>query len=72
MASFASQYRALSLVDTLTPDIPPNEGALPHIWELDSQIRAEFDGMIQMYEQGLLHSMEFLAALNVLVNKERN
>lgn len=72
MPSFAQQYNTLCLVDSCIPSAPANENpALKDIWELDSAIRAEFSGTIQMYEQGLIHSMELMLALNQIIHRQR-
>lgn len=70
--SFIQQRQKLSLVDRCLPDLPiPNPG-LSGIWELDLKIRAEFSGPIQMWEQGLVSSVELWEALSDILVRERN
>lgn len=70
--SFLNQYKKLDLVDSCLPDVSPsNNPALPELWELDQKMRAEFLGHIQMWEQGLIHSMELMQALNQIVIRAR-
>ena len=70
MASFMNQYNQSCAVDNLMPNIRPNPG-LQAIWKLDESIRQEFDGAIQMYQQGLVHSVEFFQSLNHILHRER-
>jgi len=70
--SFIQQHQKLALIDRCLPDLPiPNPG-LSGIWELDQKIRAEFSGHIQMWEQGLVSSVELWEALSGILARERN
>lgn len=70
--SLAAEYRKCVLIESCTPDLLPTDtGALQNIWELDETMRAEFSGHIQMWEQGLTHSMELIEALNFIINRAR-
>jgi len=69
--SFIAQHQKLDLVDRCLPNLPiPNPG-LSGIWELDQKIRAEFSGSIQMWEQGLVSSLELWKALSDILTRER-
>lgn len=69
MATYYEQYKRACLVEVCTPDMPTC--ALSSIHSLDDQIRAEFNGMIQSYEQGLCHSVEFFEALAMILHRSR-
>ncbi len=69
--SFLNQYKKLDLVDSCMPDMPAPNPALSGMWELDQKMRAEFLGHIQMWEQGLIHSMELMQALNQITIRAR-
>lgn len=72
MSSFAETYRKLDLLDQCTKDLPATEGALPHIWKLEEQIRPEFAGYIQMWEQGLISCKELLNQLQFVMELPRS
>ena len=67
--SLAAEYRKCVLIESCTPDLLPTDtGALQNIWALDETMRAEFSSQIQMWEQGLIHSIELIETLNFIVN----
>ena len=66
MASFIAQYETLDLLERNS--IESENKALRSIWELDERIRNKFIGVISMYEQGLLHSIEFYKELTDVLN----
>lgn len=69
--SFLSQYKQLSLLDSCMPDLSVPNPALKEIWELDQKIRTEFSHAIQMYEQGLITSIELYTQLAYILNRDR-
>ena len=69
--SFESQYKTLDLVEHCTPDFALDI-ALPEIWKLDSDIRLELSPIIEQYQNGCLHSMEFYSAIVQIITKARN
>lgn len=72
MNSYISQYNRLNLVEQCLPDIPLGDNSnLKEIWDLDDKIRKEFEPNIAMYEQGLLHSVEFFNRLIEILHKNR-
>jgi hypothetical protein len=72
MKSFRQQYETAALLDLCTQDVCVDSTEhLKTIWELDSAIRLEFEGAIQLYKQGLTHSIEFVRALNFILDINR-
>ena len=72
MHSYRSQYDKLDIIMRCIPDAPIENTPLTEIHKLDTRIRPEFDQAIQMYQQGLTHSVEFVAQLNFILDMKRD
>ena len=69
--SFLQQYRTCALVELCTGDVRNLDDIYGPFHRLDDRIRAEFKQEFELYEQGLVHSVEFYNRLTVILNRSR-
>ena len=60
--SFIETYSKLNTLSECVPDLEL-QSVLPAIWQLDDKMRAEINPVIEQYQNGCLHSMEFVQHL---------
>lgn len=71
MPSFTQRYNSAKLVKQCTIDVASPTELCEPFWKLDVEIRKEFDGAVQMYQQGMVHSVEFFEQLQFILNRAR-
>lgn len=71
MTTFLQRYNSAKLVEQCTIDVASPTELCEPFWQLDTEIRAEFDGAVQMYEQGRIHSVEFFQQLQFILTRPR-
>ena len=69
--SYLQQYRTCSLVELCTQDVRDLDDIYGPFHRLDEKIRSEFRAEFEMYEQGLVHSVEFYNRLTIILNRSR-
>jgi len=69
--SFLQQYRTCSLVELCTQDVRDLDDIYGPFHRLDDKIRAEFSREFEMYDKGLVHSVEFYNRLTTILNRSR-